>query len=359
MSDGIASSPTRNADANSTTATVRRPLPIAHFATSLQAPARMTQTAELRARLALDEWRTVASSPQGDSRLALTGGLDSDLPTEAGDWRLEGLLGEGALARVFRARPAASPPGSPASYALKLLRPQWEDQPEAVALLRREAKVGRAVIHPHVVPVLAAHVYQPPYFIVMPRLAGQTLAARLGGGPLPSAIALWIARQTAEALDALHRHGYLHGDVKPANILIAPGGHVTLLDLGFARRFEETGSAVDRLVLGTINYLAPELLVSALRADERTDIFSLGVVLFEMLAGRPPLVAGDLTELLRMQNEYRAPNLRTSRPELPPALSGLVRRMLFKEPLRRPQSMSEVIEQLVRLEVDMLADRAS
>ena len=78
-----------------------------------------------------------------------------------------------------------------------------------------------------------------------------------------------------------------------------------------------------------------------------------------MLAGRPPLVAGDLAELLRMQNEYRAPNLRTSRPELPPALSGLVHRMLFKEPLRRPQSMSEVIEQLVRLEIDTLADRAA
>jgi serine/threonine-protein kinase len=240
-----------------------------------------------------------------------------------------------------------------------MLHPRWEDRPEAVALLRREAKVGRAVVHPHVVPVLAAHVHEPPYFVVMPRLVGQTLAARLAGGPLPAAIALWIARQTAEGLDVLHRHGYLHGDVKPANILIAPSGHVTLLDLGFARRFDETGSAVNRLVLGTINYLAPELLVSALRADERTDVFSLGIVLFEMLTGRPPLVACDLTELLRMQNEYRPPNLRATRPELSASLSGLVRRMLFKEPLRRPQSMSEVIEQLVRLEIDALADRAA
>ncbi len=285
---------------------------------------------------------------------------DADnLPTEAGDWRLEGLLGEGALARVYRARPSNSRPGSPAAYALKLLHPQWEGRPEAVALLRREAKVGRLVAHPHVIPVLSAHVNEPPYFVVMPRLSGQTLAARLSGGPLAASPALWIARQAAEALEALHRHGYLHGDIKPANMFLAPSGHLTLLDLGFARHIDETASAVDRLVLGTVNYLAPELLTSALRADERTDIFSLGIVLFEMLMGKPPLVAHDLGELLQMQNEYRPPNLRAVRPDLPPALAHLVRHMLFKEPLRRPDSMAEVGEHLARLEIEMLADRAA
>lgn len=244
-------------------------------------------------------------------------------------------------------------------YALKMLHPQWEDQPEAVALLRREAKVGRTVVHPHVVPVLAAHVHEPPYFVVMPRIAGETLAERLKQGALPVRTALWTARQAAEALDALHRHGYLHGDVKPANLLIAPNGHLTLVDLGFARRFDETGSAADRLVLGTINYLAPELLTSALRADERTDVFSLGIVLFEMLVGRPPLVAHDLANLLQMHNEYRPPNLRSIRADLPPVLAGLVRHMLFKEPLRRPDSMSEVVKQLVRLEIESLTDRAA
>jgi serine/threonine protein kinase len=285
---------------------------------------------------------------------------DADnLPTEAGDWRLEGLLGEGALARVYRARPSNSRPGSPAAYALKLLHPQWEGRPEAVALLRREAKVGRLIAHPHVIPVLSAHVNEPPYFVVMPRLSGQTLAARLSGGPLAASPALWIARQAAEALEALHRHGYLHGDVKPANMFLAPSGHLTLLDLGFARHIDETASAVDRLVLGTVNYLAPELLTSALQADERTDIFSLGIVLFEMLTGKPPLVAHDLGELLRMQNEYRPPNLRAVRPDLPPTLAHLVRRMLFKEPLRRPHSMAEVGEHLTRLEIETLAERAA
>jgi serine/threonine protein kinase len=240
-----------------------------------------------------------------------------------------------------------------------MLHPQWENRPEAVALLRREAKVGRIVAHPHVIPILSAHLSEPPYFVVMPRLAGQTLAARLTSEPLAAASSLWIARQTAEALDALHRHGFLHGDVKPANIFLAPNGHVTLLDLGFARHVDETAAAADRLVLGTVNYLAPELLTSALRADERTDVFSLGVVLFEMLTGKPPLVAHDLAALLQMQNEYRPPNLRAVRPDLPATLSHLVRQMLFKEPLRRPGSMAEIAEHLSRLEIETLADCAA
>jgi serine/threonine protein kinase len=281
------------------------------------------------------------------------------IPAEAGDWRLEGLLGEGALARVYRARPLNSRNGSAGAYALKMLHPKWESRPEAITLLRREAKVGRLVADPHVIPVLSAHLSEPPFFVVMPRLSGQTLAARLSGQLMAITPALWIARQTAEAVEALHRHGYLHGDVKPANVFIAPNGHVTLLDLGFARHIDETTSAVDRLVLGTVNYLAPELLTSVLRADERSDIFSLGVVLFEMLAGEPPLVAHDLAELLQMQNEYRPPNLQALRPDLPPSLAHLVAAMLAKEPLRRPRSMAQIADHLARLEIGSLANRAA
>jgi serine/threonine-protein kinase len=240
-----------------------------------------------------------------------------------------------------------------------MLRPQWEDRPEAAALLRREAKVGREVTHPHVVPILAAHLDSAPYFVVMPRLVGQTLAEELAAGPLPAGIAVWIGRQAAQALGAMHDSGYLHGDVKPANLFIAPNGHVTLIDLGFARRLNESGSAVNRLVLGTINYLAPELLMSAVRAGAHSDIFSLGVVFFEMLTGRVPLVARNLADLLQMHNEYRPPNLRAICPDVPAALAALVRQMLFREPLRRPQSMSEVVDRLVRLEIETLADRAA
>jgi serine/threonine protein kinase len=273
-------------------------------------------------------------------------------PAQAGSWRLEGLLGEGTLARVFAARPVGSPIDRPASYALKMLRPRWNDRPDAVALLRREASIGRLVAHPHLVAILAAHVNEPPYFVVMPRLAGHTLAALLDRTPMLSVSrAMWIARQTAEALDALHRRGLLHGDVKPANLQLAPTGHATLLDLSFARPMNDGSSLVDLPLLGTLNYLPPEQIASTLRCDQRSDIYSLGVVLYEMLAGGPPFEASDLAELLQMHRHDRPRHLRALRPEIPSPLANLVRQMISKEPLRRPESMDEVIRALVRMEI--------
>ena len=131
--------------------------------------------------------------------------------------------------------------------------------------------------------------------MVMPWLEGASLGARLAEGQqfgVPEA--LWIVRQTAEALDALHTAGWMHGDVTPGNIHVSPTGHVTLLDLNFARRRDEFGSAVDRPIMGTCGYMAPEYLTSALRPDIRSDIYSLGAVLFEILAGRRPYAGETL-----------------------------------------------------------------
>jgi serine/threonine protein kinase len=279
------------------------------------------------------------------------------LPTQAGSWRLEGLLGEGTFTRVFLARPSRGAANRPAAYALKMLRPQYQDRPELVALLRREATVGRAVVHPHLVAILATQVLEAPYFVVMPRLAGNSLASRLTGQQMLSVPqALWIARQTAEALGALHRRGFLHGDVKPSNLFVAPTGHMTLIDLSFARSFDEPGSVADRPVLGTVNYLAPEQVVSAMRSDQRSDIYSLGVMLYEMLTGQLPLVASDLTELVRLQREQRPRQLRALRPDAPQSLANLVRQMLTKEPMRRPESIEEVIRRLVALEIETLPE---
>jgi serine/threonine-protein kinase len=170
--------------------------------------------------------------------------------------------------------------------------------------------------------------------------------------------ALWIARQTAEAMDALHAAGWMHGDVKPSNIFISPEGHVTLLDLGFARRCNETGSAADRFVVGTCNYIAPEMIVSAVRPDIRSDIYSLGVVLFELLAGRLPFTGRDLAELAGEHQSASPPDLRRLAPYLPAEVVLLVRRMIAKEPLRRPQTPRELIDRLVELEIATFSERA-
>ncbi len=341
----------------------------------------MTQTSQLHR---IDRAETARA--WDDSILSAPVALRSPtLPNQAGGWRLEGLLGEGTYSRVFAARPARSSIVGPAPYALKLLRERWQERPQGLALIRREAEVGQAVAHPHLVAILAANVAEPPYFVVMPRLAGRTLATVLkqkrcqepnrGGKANPSNLsddsvpdtfsapavglpisqALWIARQTAEAVAALHHRGLLHNDIKPANVWVAPTGHVTLLDLSFARPLADPGSAGDRPLLGTVGYLAPEQIVSALRPDHRADIYSLGVMLYEMLTGRLPFAADNVSDLLRLHREQRPRYVRSWRPDAPREVATLVREMLAKDPLRRPDSMDDIIRRLISLEIAALS----
>jgi serine/threonine-protein kinase len=279
---------------------------------------------------------------------------------QVGQWELIAQAGEGSLTEVYRARPTGAEGVRAPAYAVKLLRAKWEDDSRAIDLLRREARVGRAVSHPHLIPVLAAGVREPPYFVVMPWLTGRTLdELHLGEGPLDLPVVLWLARQVAEALEALEAAGWMHGDVKPTNIFVSEAGHVTLLDLGFARRPDETGSAADRCVVGTCNYIAPELITSALAADVRSDIYSLGVVLFELLSGRLPFQSSNLAELAAQHKQARPPDLRSLSPQLPIGVINLVHQMLAKQPLRRPQTPGELIERLAELEIQTFGERAA
>jgi serine/threonine-protein kinase len=268
-------------------------------------------------------------------------------------WELGELIAAGRLTRVYRARPVGTPSDHPFGYAIKMLRPRWHDDPRALGLLRREAAVGRTVSHPHVVSVLAASVQRAPYYVVMPWLRGRPLKARLTADHfLPLHEALWVARQITLGLDALHQAGWMHGDVKPENVFVAPEGHVTLLDLGFARRTPETGSIVDRCVMGTWTYIAPEMISSALRADIRSDLYSLGVLLYEMLSGRPPFPQTEPAELAAAHRHTAPQPLRELVPGLPLDVAQLVHRLLAKDPLRRPQTPGEVLDRLVGLEVE-------
>jgi eukaryotic-like serine/threonine-protein kinase len=282
------------------------------------------------------------------------------------------LAGEGPLGRVYRARPAGGLANRGADYALKTLRPPWEDDPRAISLLRREAVVGRAVSHPHLISVLAASVSVPPYYLVMPWLSGATLERRMkeeGGRRKSKArnhpsssfllppFTFWIARQVAEALDALSAAGWMHGDVKPSNIFVGPDGHATLLDLGFARRIDRPDPGIERWITGTYHYISPEALSPAMPVDIRSDIYSLGVVIYEMLAGRAPFQGRDPGELARQHRGCRAPDLRRLVPDVPAEAAALVHAMLAKEPLRRPQTSRELIERLIAVEIATFSDR--
>lgn len=276
-----------------------------------------------------------------------------------GPWQLVKLLGEGNLTRVYQSRPVDAPSSQPAAYVVKLLRKEWWRDPQAIDVQRREAWVGSQVSHPNLVPVLSASVKQPPFYLVMPKLDGVNLAQILTEqGRLDVPVALWIARQTADALAALFdATGMIHSDVKPANILVSPTGHATLLDFGFAQAPSEGWHWSTRPVAGTLAYIAPEMVTSALAADPRADVYSLGVTLYEMLAGRPPFDSDDPGELAALQRETKPADVRTHRPDLPEAVAALLHSMLAKDPLRRPDTARELARQLVRLEIDSFALR--
>lgn len=279
-------------------------------------------------------------------------------PCTVGAWELVDLLGQGPLASVYRARPAANAPAGEPGYAIKLLRPEWQGDYRGLSLLARELQVARKVVHPHLVPILAAGLTETPYYLAMPLLEGRSLAAWLDEGPLDLPVALWIARQTAEALDALHAAGWTHGDVKPSNIQVSTSGHATLIDLGFARSAAERCTLTDRPVLGTVQYMAPELLSSMWTADIRSDVYSLGVTLFEMFTGRAPFDAEDVAELAAQHRQDLPGDLRSLVPHLPTRAARLVQHMLAKQPLRRPLPQ-ELIRRLTVLEIETFAERAS
>lgn len=272
-----------------------------------------------------------------------------------GAWELVREIGHGAWTVVYQARPAgATSAGS--DYAVKVLAAEFQHDRLANTMLQREAFVSRQVTHPHLTTVLASELEANPRYLVTPYYAGATLAATVAlGTRLPTPHSLWIVRQVAEALGALHAAGWLHLDVNSANILVAPTGHATLIDLGLARRTDEVVHARDALT-GTPACMAPEHFQSSLPLTPAVDVYSLGVVLYQLLLGSLPFEDDDPMELVAAHLETPPPSLRQRLPHLPTRLTRLVRQLLSKEPLRRP-TIPELIRRLAELEIETFAER--
>ncbi|TWT97046.1 Serine/threonine-protein kinase PknB [Botrimarina colliarenosi] len=270
-----------------------------------------------------------------------------------GPWQLLRTLGEGSMTRVYLARPAEAE-SAPAAYAIKSLRREWWNDPTAIEMQRREAWVGQRVNSPHVVSVLSAGVAAPPHYTVMPMLEGQTAAQLLATGHKPAlSAALWIARQAAQGLDAIWQSvGMTHGDVKPANLMVGADGHTTLLDLGFCETPRDARGWAERPVVGTLRYLAPERVTSATTVDVRSDLYSLGATLYELITGRPPHDGQTPAALIQQHRTERPECLRTVAPGTPKPVASLVHRLLSKDPMRRPATPAEVVNELAPLEIE-------
>lgn len=304
--------------------------------------------------------QTGKKSKCGGARPATADARGRDAHDRFGRWKVVALADRGTWAEIYRARPADAGDDCPAAYALKTLRPEHQGNPLARALLAREALVGRQVSHPNLIAVLETHVTRDPPFVVLPFLEGATLSQHLSVArvfDLPAV--LWIARQTAEALAALEAAGWMHGDVKPSNLFLSPEGHATLLDLGFAHRGGESLSDRGKSLLGTANYLAPECLTHDFEPDLRSDLYSLGAVMYELLGGQPPYQASNLADLALQHRQTPLPRLRQLNPLVPGEVAEMVHCLLAKNPLRRPQTARELVGQLVGLEIATFAERAA
>ncbi len=265
----------------------------------------------------------------------------------SGTYEIRGVLGAGGSGQVFDAHDRALN----RRVAVKVA---WPGVRGLGLLLRQEAQALAVIRHPALVSVYAFGAHEGIEYLVMERVPGVTLEEHLAqrrasGEPLPIEDAYEILIAISEALAAVHRAGIAHRDVKPGNVLLAPGGRVVLSDFGLVvPEFDVDGAAL----LGTPAYMAPESILGTVKAGAAhlVDTYALGVLAFELVTGAPPFLGGRAT-LLIQHVEAAVPEL----PHAAPKLAALVHEMLAKDPTSRPQQVESVVWRLRALRADHLA----
>ncbi|HEX8968000.1 MAG TPA: serine/threonine-protein kinase [Chloroflexota bacterium] len=260
-------------------------------------------------------------------------------------YAITALLGEGGMAEVYRAVDGVTG----RDVVLKLPNLNLAGDLAAFNRYKREIDIARGLDHPGLQRLLS----QPDApFMVLEYVEGVSLRTYLARkGPLAVAQVLDIGAQLAETLQYVHDQGVVHRDLKPENILVGPDGHITLTDFGIALRLASRRLTFSHLsnAVGTPDYMAPEQ-VRGQRGDPRTDIYAVGVLLFELLTGRVPYPAQEAVEAMRRKVESDPPLVRRLRPDVPPALEAVIYRALRRDPAERYQSMAELGYDLAHLE---------
>jgi Tol biopolymer transport system component len=267
--------------------------------------------------------------------------------TRLGLYEIVAAIGAGGMGEVYRAHD----PRLNRDVAIKVLPEGFASDPDRLARFEREAQAVAALSHPNILAIHEFGSVRQTAYAVMELLQGETLRQRLAGGPLGVRKALDYASQMARGLGAAHDKGIVHRDLKPENVFVTAEGHIKLLDFGLARHVLPAFTGADRtvsagtepgLVMGTAGYMSPEQVRGSPAVDHRSDIFSFGAVLYEMLTGRRPFSRDTAAETMTAILKEDPPELTESGRSIPASVDHVVRHCLEKRPEERFQSARDL-----------------
>ena len=267
-----------------------------------------------------------------------------------GPYELIDRLGQGGMGEVYRARDTRLG----REVALKVLPENATASSEARARFEREARAISRLNHPHICTLYDIGSEQGTDYLVMELIPGDTLANRMRGEAFPGGEVVRLGTQIAEALDAAHRAGVVHRDLKPGNLIVTPGGNIKVVDFGLAKAGDDHASPADAtqletspgVILGTVAYMSPEHARGG-GIDARSDVFSLGIVLYQLATGKLPFTGKTAVENLLAIAAAEWPRVESG--ALPAGLEQVLRRCLERDPARRYPSMAELQADLARL----------
>ena len=267
----------------------------------------------------------------------------------SGRYRLEAKLGSGGMSTVYLARDETLD----RPVAVKVMHREMSEQEDQLQRFRQEARAVAKLSHPNVVSVIDAGEDGGYPYIVFEYVKGETLKQRIGRvGALDTQDAIAYAIEVARGLSVAHARNMVHRDIKPQNVLIDEDGRAKLTDFGISRQLEQAGVTATGRVLGTTDYVAPEQAMGH-GADPRSDVYSLGVVLYEMLVGQVPFHADSQVGVAMKHVNEELPDVQRRRPEVSAAVALVVERATAKDPAERYQSIGEMIDDLeTALEVE-------
>jgi len=270
--------------------------------------------------------------------------MTDPFPEKLGKYKIIAEVGQGDFAAIYKAVDTTLD----RTVALKVPAPHLLWDYTFVQRFQREVRVAANLDHPNIVTIYEVGQIEGVYFIAMQFLEGRTLGQILEAeGPLPVSRVQAIVEQIASALDYAHARGFVHRDIKPSNVIVADDGRATLTDFGLVKAGEGTKLSTTGVVFGTPKYMSPEQARGE-KVDERSDIYSLGIMLFEMLTGQVPFEADTPLEISVKHLTAALPLPRAVNPDIPELVERVILKAMAKTPEDRYQRVSEMAEALKR-----------